>query len=242
MLQADKQSKYADTIGRAPKISQETINSDGLYEFHMEYIPGETLAHHLHTVSLSEIKDISNKLISLLQRETSVKLDAQSIFNEKISSLEKTLSSDSPPSVKLSLKHLKKVDWSQCEPSPCHGDLTLENILISDNNLYLIDFLDSFYDSWMIDVAKILQDAECFWSYRNQEISDNLQIRLLSLKNNVLSHIRENTNGSQQIILIYEILLLNLLRILPYTKDNLTLEYLHKEIGRLYKKIITKSI
>ena len=37
----------------------------------------------------------------------------------------------------------------------CHGDLTFSNILFNGNNYYLIDFLDSFIESPLLDLVKI---------------------------------------------------------------------------------------
>ena len=41
----------------------------------------------------------------------------------------------------------------------CHGDLTFSNILFNGNNYYLIDFLDSFIESPLLDIVKLRQDT-----------------------------------------------------------------------------------
>lgn len=46
----------------------------------------------------------------------------------------------------------------------CHGDLTFSNILFNGNNYYLIDFLDSFIESPLLDIVKIRQDTAWLWS------------------------------------------------------------------------------
>lgn len=49
----------------------------------------------------------------------------------------------------------------------CHGDLTLSNVILSHSKgLLLIDFLDSFLESPLQDVAKIRQDLVYGWSFR----------------------------------------------------------------------------
>ena len=47
----------------------------------------------------------------------------------------------------------------------CHGDLTLCNILIKnkEKNIFLIDFLDSFLESPIVDMVKIRQDTKYKW-------------------------------------------------------------------------------
>ena len=109
-----------------------------------------------------------------------------------------------------SLSYLRSFDFSFVPRSSCHGDLTLENIIVTTNNeLYLIDFLDSFYDSWMIDIAKLLQDLELKWSYRFSEDDSNREIRLLIAKEALLNRIRVMDNGQEIIRNVYSILLLN---------------------------------
>jgi hypothetical protein len=58
----------------------------------------------------------------------------------------------------------------------CHGDLTLSNIIITQNHeLYLLDFLDSFLESPLQDAAKVLQDMIYGWSFRHE--SEALRLR-----------------------------------------------------------------
>jgi hypothetical protein len=46
----------------------------------------------------------------------------------------------------------------------CHGDLTLSNILFNANHCYLIDFLDSFIETPLMDIVKLRQDTAYNWS------------------------------------------------------------------------------
>lgn len=122
--------------------------------------------------------------------------------------------------------------------SPCHGDLTLENIIVSSTKkLYLIDFLDSFYDSWMIDLAKLLQDLELGWSFRNYEENMTRNLRLLVAKETLFEEINKMDNSEVIIETLYHLLLLNVLRIYPYAKDKKTLSFLDKSLNTIMKKI-----
>lgn len=91
----------------------------------------------------------------------------QEIFTKKIQNL-KTIKEKSLLYSKC-FELLETNEWRYMVLSECHGDMTLENMIIQDGEIYLIDFLDSFYNSWLIDVAKILQDADVLWSYRTYE-------------------------------------------------------------------------
>ena len=140
--------------------------------------------------------------------------------------------------IKQAFLHLEKYDWNKIPKTPCHGDLTLENILITkEKKVYLIDFLDSFCNSWMIDIAKLFQDLEYKWSYRNKTISVNTELRLLVAKEALIEEILKRKNGEESLKTIYYILLLNIIRIIPYTKQIETLNFLYFVIEDLIKKV-----
>jgi hypothetical protein len=55
--------------------------------------------------------------------------------------------------------------------STCHGDLTLENLIYStDNQFVLIDVSSGDYDSWVFDIAKLRQDLDAKWFLRNADV------------------------------------------------------------------------
>lgn len=58
----------------------------------------------------------------------------------------------------------KKLEQIELPIGICHGDLTFSNILFNGNNYYLIDFLDSFIESPLLDIIKIRQDSAYLWS------------------------------------------------------------------------------
>ena len=82
---------------------------------------------------------------------------------KKLSSLRTRLEPQNNSTIHEALDLLERHDWSNMTVSPCHGDLTLENIIVKDERLYLIDFLDSFFDSWFMDAGTLLQDVQVMW-------------------------------------------------------------------------------
>ena len=121
-------------------------------------------------------------------------------------------------------------------------NLTLENIIITYNKqIYLIDFLDSFYNSWMLDIAKLLQDLELKWSFRNIELSVNQALRIEIAKEALIEEILKLRDGKNKLFTIYHLLLLNILRIYPYTKDEKTFDFLDNAIKELIIKIDNKK-
>ena len=140
---------------------------------------------------------------------------------------------------KQALEKLKAFDFSSVPISPCCGDLTLENIILSSSGVYVIDLLDSFCNSWMIDVAKLLQDIDLGWSYRHKERDCNLNLRLTMAKQNLLDNLFLMEDGVKNIIVIYHILLLNVIRIYPYTSDKKTLQFLDNALEKVLTIIKT---
>ena len=220
----------------APKVFNKGFQNN-LFGFSMEYISGKTLAEYIDNISIMEIAGLIGCLFESLYFQNEVKNErALLIFQKKINNLRSELKHFN--NLKQSFNILEKFDWSNVYKSPCHGDLTLENIILTySKSVYLIDFLDSFYNSWMIDIAKLLQDVDLKWSFRNKELSSNAALRLQVAKEALLEEIMKTKGGYNNIITIYHILLLNVLRIYPYTKDSQTVQFLDNAVNTVIKKI-----
>ena len=83
----------------------------------------------------------------------------------------------------------------------------------------MIDFLDSFAESPAVDIAKSLQDIFLRWSYRYRVLSVNEDIRLSDVCDVFLGLLGRDTVLKKA---VFDILLVNLLRIYPYIKDEKT--------------------
>jgi hypothetical protein len=55
----------------------------------------------------------------------------------------------------------------------CHGDFTLSNMLLTDRGIFLIDFLDTWIESPVLDISKLNQEAQLMWSCRMAEKTDS---------------------------------------------------------------------
>lgn len=94
--------------------------------------------------------------------------------------------------------------------SQCHGDFTLSNIIYGiDKNIYLIDFLDTFINSFLIDYAKLLQDTVYCWSVRNAD-------RNAIIKHKIFGKIIMNNIDIPHYRITDTLIKLNILRIVPY--------------------------
>lgn len=230
--QALKQKNYKNNKINKPEVLNMGKNEAGLFYFDMEYIQGLTLAEFMKTAQISEIRGIVESIVNGLTIEINVQKSNENgpkeIFENKILKLKEQLNALNNEVVDEALSILSEHDWGCFTPSFCHGDLTLENIIVKDNTLYLIDFLDSFYNSWILDIGTLLQDAQVMWSYRKEENIDiNTVIRLIVFRD-VLIEMIHNQVGKDYVE-IYYALLLKLIRIYPYTSEKLTYDFLNEK-------------
>lgn len=213
--QCRKQNFYRTTAGVSAPAVHKWGYENGLFYFDMDYVHGHTLAEIIPIMKNYDVSPFITLLFKMLHwRQKGKRSDTAMIFQGKIHSLEYQLSGKVPEKVFDKLKHF---DWSIVSSTQCHGDLALDNVILNDDGkLCLIDFLDSFFDSWMIDVAKLLQDMELHWSFRNKKLSDESISILESTKEMILNRIGSMEGGQAKINAIYHILLLNVVRLWPY--------------------------
>lgn len=229
LSQAKKQDSFITSNGiRAPKVLG--INTDSeLYFFDMEYIRADTFASFLRNEDFTLVKREFAKLLGFVRDSfdsCEVRLDVTDQLYHKTKSLK--------INVDMSVvSFLKKIESSTLYApiGYCHGDLTFENILI-DKELFFIDFLDSFLDTPLIDLAKIAQEFNVYWSFRNVDCIDGILVsKVDSLHKIFVSFVNELNEGDRITFRYLEIL--NLLRILPYTEDIRTYMLLKKSIYKL---------
>lgn len=116
----------------------------------------------------------------------------------------------------------------------CHGDLTFSNILFNGNNYYLIDFLDSFIETPLQDIVKIRQDTQFRWSqlmYTKPYDATRLRIVCDKIDHEIHQYF---TRKYQWYSDNYSVLqLMNILRILPYAKEEKVVQYLVDVLNQL---------
>lgn len=232
-----KQKLFKLAEVKTPVIYDYGLDKNGVFYFDMEFINGITLAESMKSIKIKEIVDLIGLLFrSLPISDGVINTKSQEIFQNKISALSRTCDIANS-NVAEALAMLRDFDFSGVPQSACCGDLTLENILLGSTDIYIIDLLDSFYNSWMIDVAKLLQDLELGWSYRNQQTDFNLNLRLATAKQALFDNLLAINGGKQYLFVIYHILLLNVLRIYPYTKDEKTMNFLDSAVQKVISVI-----
>ncbi len=191
-VQAKKQETYSNPNIKVPKVLQTGYTDDGLFYFDMEYVQGITMAEYIKTIEIGKVRSICESIVNNIVSRDSENTDVdESIFTTKIASLKEKLQPQNNPVINDAIELLNKHSWKRFRKTQCHGDLTLENIIVKDNQLYLIDFLDSFYDCWIMDISTIMQDVQTMWSYRHDEEAEiNTKLRLLVFRDILMDTVK----------------------------------------------------
>lgn len=238
VIQCQKQKTFSSKLITSPKVFRSGY-LDNLFYFDMEYIQGETLSQKLCNLKVMEIIDVVNKLLTSNTTAEYCEEKTKKTIVEKILNLKTIINCQN---YDIYFSYLLAVPWNKLPISYCHGDLTLENIIIDKKgNLIFIDFLDSFINSRYIDISKLLQDLEAGWSYRNTQNIIDYELRIRIAKEVLIEKIMEEDNGFFKIKMSYILLLLNLLRIIPYTNDRKTMNFINNNLKKVYSKIIKEE-
>lgn len=134
--------------------------------------------------------------------------------------------------MKLASSRFDAVADMQLPVGLCHGDLTFSNILFNGNNYYLIDFLDSFVESPLLDIVKIRQDSSFLWSqlmYSGQYDEIRLKIVANKIDEEIVRFARRY--DWYRYYPIFQ--LMNFLRVLQYAHEERVVNYLKQIINQL---------
>ncbi|MDB2323485.1 phosphotransferase [Planktomarina temperata] len=120
---------------------------------------------------------------------------------------------------------------NKCPVGKCHGDLTFSNIIYdrSNNQIWLIDYLDSFIKTPYIDLAKLVQEYRHTWSARYLQPTIQKNATLAGLKS-IKSLTERHGPLDPKYLKVFSIL--NLYRIAPYIRDQATHNWLEKSLIR----------
>ena len=106
----------------------------------------------------------------------------------------------------------------------CHGDLTLSNVILDPvSGITLIDFLDTFLETPLQDVAKLKQDFVYGWSFRNNPPPLGVKAEILCRHHFPHAIVQMERMYPKQVHLLT---LMALARIAPYVKDATTQQWL----------------
>ena len=203
-----------------PDIIETGKDKDDLDYFIMKYAKGKDYRDFLNCSPPEEIVFFTNSIFRYIETmRLTESMHAEVEFSkaciEKLESIKKNI----PDLLFFEFLNNKILNMGKINiPSSfCHGDLTLSNILFSNKKIYFLDFLDSYIESWIIDLVKLKQDLFYFWSYLRDDEEPSLRFIQASIKiwNSIEEKYREFVFSDEFKILEA----LNFLRIYPYAKE-----------------------
>lgn len=248
-LQILKQKKfYENNILENIKIPKiiSTINKGDKFICRMEYIKNsDNFIDFLNRNNFIKIKILANKLIFIIEsliNKCNYQFIKKNTINNKIKDIELNLKNNIYTN-KLNIRFIldiisNKIDYFCNIKIPIgisHGDLTLSNILIGYNNfdLYLIDFLDSFIETPLFDIIKIRQDTYYYWSLNlyKYKYDKNKIIILLNEIDKIINNYFKKYEWYTKLYKYFQII--NLLRVLQYSKNDNLADIIYKNIMEL---------
>jgi hypothetical protein len=209
--------------------------------FIMNYINGYSSDLILKNLGVNEIKILREFLKNYflrLKESTKWEKIERKFFLQKINNVKKNIKQKEllklfNDNEKYLFKKLNKIEYYPT--GICHGDLTLSNMIIKNDKIYLIDFLNTYKDSIVQDLSKIYQEFILGWSSRFLNGNDIVRSKII-YENIVDKKFFKSFSKEMITVLEFEIIL-TLLRIFPYVKKNdiKTIKWLKESMNKIKK-------
>ena len=247
-LQAKKQKDdecFTDSIIN-PHIHKVERTENECYIL-MDYIYAKNFIDYFESASPYDIDNFIKNFVNYINNEINqceLKFISKKIFIDKFNSVVKNCEKNEllkgNMRVKSILKDCENVFINLPEEielpiGVCHGDLTFSNILFTSNRFYFIDYLDSFIETPIQDIVKLRQDTKYFWSTMMYKKKYDV-VRLSMIFNYIDNKITEHFEEFEFYYRSYDYLqLMNILRILPYVKEEKVRDFVLNILASLPK-------
>lgn len=243
--QANKQiaaSKTEYQHIRVPKIF-EVVQTPTDATIKMEYIYSKNFVEYFESAGFEQIKYLIGAIkyfIDLEINHSTLQTVPSSILTNKMADVARKVEKnvhlkdddEAQELVRRSSDVMNGVGDMVMPVGTCHGDLTFSNILFNGNNYYLIDFLDSFIESPLLDIVKIRQDTAYLWStLMYHKPFDKVRLSIISEKIDTAidEYFTEKYDWYRRYYMPLQ--LMNFLRILQYGHDDKVIAYLKRVIA-----------
>lgn len=241
--QAEKQQRFlqgpAAQIFSSPRVMALGKGShESLAWLEMEYVHAEKYSDFLERIGIPEIRSLAEAF----RRYFSVMIDKaqkvnlpESVFLEKLQSLRTEIRPDSGFNDHLLhdvYTYLGNVPQGEILVGECHGDYTFSNMLFGDQQLFLIDFLDTFVESPVQDIVKFRQDTRYHWSLMVEgEVplyKRNKLVQVLTFLDQVGQEVIDRNPLVKTWYTYLQVF--NLLRILPYLHEQHEIKFVESAL------------
>jgi aminoglycoside phosphotransferase (APT) family kinase protein len=243
--QVRKQEAFRRSVGElvpAPAIRAEGEVGSDLYWCDMDVVRGDDAASFLQRASYAEVRRFADLWCDYLRAASGrpglvARPGPRSLAEAlaaKVREVERAGAAVSPPVrrfLELELDRVRR--FPSPPPTLCHGDLTLENIIVTPSGQpWVVDLLDAPYESYWQDVAKLHQDLAGGW-HRVREIAISrgvlsyLSRRLLE----TMAELDPDYPSAHHLLLV-----VTLLRVLPYATSAGEADFLRGQVRRLAER------
>jgi thiamine kinase-like enzyme len=217
LKQINKQKIFSNFILKnlyTPKIYK--VKSFDNFYFDMEYIIGDNSFEYFSYSSFFDINFIIETLFEYIDFliNTSVQSKAN---NRVVNKIEKLISNGFTDETLIYILELVSKNVYFYPKSFCHGDLTFSNIIFHKNRLVFIDFLDSYLDSFLCDLAKLKQELYYKWYLKIYDVKD---VRIHQIYSYIWNKIYDRYKFYLHSDIFFIIDYLNNFRIYPYLTNS----------------------
>lgn len=213
----------------------------------MEYVYSKNYIEHFEAAGFEQIEYFINAMKLFLEKEIShspIQSVSKAVINNKFNDVKQKIESNSLLNSDSIINNILLQSQYIFNELPevlnlpvgkCHGDLTFSNILFNGNNCYLIDFLDSFIESPIMDMVKLRQDSAYRWStLMYTGVYDEIRLKIVSDK--IDEELTNYFSRYEWYLLYYRSFqIMNFLRILQYAKEEKVINYLKTILIELLK-------
>lgn len=235
-----------------PKIIKTDESWPGEYHGIMEYVYGKNFVQFFEYADKMTIDKFITTICEFIRNEIEsstceIEYETDELY-KKWESVKKNMiniyKNDSPHYSSI-MKIIKQCDeifkpnmkFENFYVNNCHGDLTFSNIIFRDNEYALIDFLDSFIESPIMDIVKLRQDTKYKWSTLMYNSKDYDKTRYDMICKYIDEQIDNNFKKYSFYNDAYHIFqLMNFLRIIQYAKKDEVTIYLIDTINNILEE------
>ena len=162
-----------EDVARVPDIFSDGY-AEGLYFFDMQFIAGFDAATYVSRSAFCEAQAFCGRIENILTFASRTPSDfSTESFSwsrrsrEKHDEIQARLRKSVPEEILTSALRALTLPDECLRPTLCHGDLTLENIIVDrSGELWLIDANETVVEHFWMDVSKLFQDLEGQWFLR----------------------------------------------------------------------------
>jgi aminoglycoside phosphotransferase (APT) family kinase protein len=214
-----------------PRVFSEGVDEMGRAYAEMEYVPARTVASMIVGAAPFDPERVLKaveRALTLFRMKAGEAVRPE-IFREKIEDIvsksdARLADRSRAGDIRLLGRDLSCHDWSTIPSSPCHGDMTLENILVDQRRVVFIDCDETFASSFWLDLSKLFQDIDGHWCLRKLYLEPPTRTALANATGRLLRLASPLRALADRLAPGFaacrpQLTALNLFRTIPYTDD-----------------------